>query len=72
MAQKEEKGQVFDLKELMERKILRLSTLKSSTHLSMQRLREEHDKVMNYAKDNGTAETIEEIDKLSQNIEDKM
>ena len=37
----------------------------------MQWLREEHDKELNAAKDNGTTETIEEPDKLCQILEDK-
>ena len=38
--------------------------MKSSAHLNMQQLREEHEKALNSAKDNGTTETIEELDKL--------
>ena len=38
----------------------------------MQKLREEHDKALNTAKANGTTETIEELDKFSQNLEDNM
>ena len=38
----------------------------------MQRLREERDEALNVDKDNGTTETIEELNKLSQTLEDKM
>ena len=41
------------------KKILKLSTLKSSTRLNIQRLREENDEALNDAKENGTTETIE-------------
>ena len=37
----------------------------------MQRLREEHDEALNSTKDNSTTETIEEHDKLRQNMEEK-
>ena len=37
----------------------------------MQQLREEHDKVLNSTKDNVTTETIEELYKLIQTLEDK-
>ena len=56
--QKEEKGQVIDFKELMDKIVLQLATLKISTHLNMQRLGEEHDKELNNSKDNGTKGTI--------------
>ena len=52
----------------MEKIILKIETLKSFTLLNMQRLREEHDEALNAAKANGTTETIEEIDKLSQTL----
>ena len=51
--------------------ILRLATLKISAHLNIQWLREDHDKELNSAKDKGTTETIEELDKLCQIMEDK-
>ena len=35
----------------------------------MQKLREEHDEALNNTKDGGTTETIEELDKLHQNLE---
>ena len=70
--QKYEKDQVLDLKGRMEKIILKLSTLKSTACLNMQILREEHDGVLNAANKNGTAETIEELYRLSQNLEDKM
>ena len=38
----------------------------------MQRLREDHDEARNSAKENGTTETIEELDKLRQTLEDKI
>ena len=37
----------------------------------MYQLREEHDEELNPAKDNGTTETIEELEKLCQLMEDK-
>ena len=37
----------------------------------MNQLKEEHDGALNDAKDNGTTENIEELDKLRQNPEDK-
>ena len=46
--------------------------MKRSIHLNTQQLREEHDKALNAAKENGTTETIEELDKLSQNLEENM
>ena len=60
------------LQELMDKIILKIATLKSPNRLNMQRLREERDEALNAAKDNGTTETIEELDKLSQNLEEKM
>ena len=71
LAQKEDNDKVLDLKEHMDKTFLKISTLKSSTHFIMQRPREEHDEVLNAAKDNGTAETIEELDKLSLTLENK-
>ena len=53
LAQKEEKDQVFDLKERMKKK-LKLATLKISARLNMQRLREEHNEVLNSSKKKGT------------------
>ena len=53
------------------KKILRLATLKSSARLNLQGLREEHDEILNAAKNNGTTETIEELDKLRQILKDK-
>ena len=51
--------------------ILKLATLNISVRLNIQRLREKHDKELNAAKDNGTKENIEELDKLYQIMEDK-
>ena len=45
--------------------------MKISDHLNMHQLIEEHDKVLNAAKEKGTTETIEELEKLHQNMEDK-
>ena len=59
LAQREERDQVLDLQEYMDKTILKLSTLKSSTRLNMQQLREEHDEALNAANDNGETETIE-------------
>ena len=42
LVQKEEKDKVLDLKEKMEKTILKIATLKSYTRLNMQQLREEH------------------------------
>ena len=55
----------------MGKKILKLSTLKSSARLNMHQLREEHETFLNTAEDNGTTETIEGLDKLRQILEDK-
>ena len=49
--------------------IQKLATLKISARLNMQWLREEHDKDLHTAKDNGTTENIEELDKLCQIME---
>ena len=38
----------------------------------MQKLREKHNEALNAANGNGTTETIEELYKLRQNLEDKM
>ena len=46
--------------------------MKRSTRLNTQQLIEEQDKALNAAKENGTTETIEELDKFSQNLEDNM
>ena len=48
------------------------ATLKSSVCLNKQVLREEHDEAMNTTKDNGTTYTIVEIEKLHQNVDDKI
>ena len=50
MNKKEEKYQVIDFKERMEKKILKLATLKISTSLNMKQLREEHDEALNSSK----------------------
>ena len=55
----------------MDKQILKIETLKSSVHLGIQWLIEEHDEVLNSAKDNGTTETIEEIEKFCQILEDQ-
>ena len=69
--QKEEKDHVLNFQERMGKIILKLATLKISACLNMQRLREEPNGELNYAKDNGTTETIEELDKLFKILEDK-
>ena len=69
---KEEKDQVIDSQERMVKTILKLATLKTSSCFNMQQLREEHDKALNNAKENGTTETIEELDKLRQIMGGKM
>ena len=72
LAQKEEKDQVLDLQERMDKKIIKPSTLKISTRLNIKKPREKNYEALNVATDNGTTENIEELDKLSQNLEDKM
>ena len=69
--QKEERDQVLDMQELMGKQILKLATLKISSRFNMQQLREEHDEVLNAAKENGTAETIKELGKLRKILKDK-
>ena len=63
---------MLDLQEQMDKKTTKLSTLKSSTRLNMQQLREEHYEAPNASKHNVTKGTIEEIDKLRQNLEAKI
>ena len=63
---------MLDSQERMGKKILKPATLKSSDHLNMQQLREEHDKGLNDAKENGTTENIEELDKLCKTLEGKI
>ena len=55
----------------MDKKILKITTLEIYACLNMQQPREEHDEVRNATKDNRTIETIEELEKLRQNLEDK-
>ena len=43
----------------MGKTILKLSTLKISACLNIQKLREEHNEALNYTKENGKTETIE-------------
>ena len=69
--QKEEKNHLLILQEQMIKIILKISTLKISVRLNIHWLREEHDKDLNAAKENGTTETIEELDKLCHILEDK-
>ena len=69
--QREEKNQFLILQERMVKITLKLATLKISVHLNIQLLKGKHDKDLNAAKDNGTTETIEELDKLYQILEDK-
>ena len=52
--------------------ILILATLKISTPFNMKKLREEHGEALDAAKNNGTTETIEKLDKLCQTLENKM
>ena len=61
LSHKEERDQWVDLQEHMDKQILKVSTLNISTCLNTQQLKEEHIEVMNSAKDNGTAETIEKL-----------
>ena len=53
----------------MGKAIPKIAALKISVRFNMQRLIEEHDNVLNAAKDNGTTETIEELEKLRQTME---
>ena len=69
--QKEENNQLLNLQERMGKIILKLAILKISVRFNIQWLREEHDKELNAAKENGTTETIEELDKLCNIMEDK-
>ena len=46
MAHKEEKEQVIDFQEHMDKKLLKISTLKISTRLNMQKLREEYNEAL--------------------------
>ena len=59
LSQKEEKKHVLDFQECTEKRILKLATLKISSHLNIHQLREEHNEVQNTAKENGITETIE-------------
>ena len=68
--QKEWKDKVINLQKQMGKTTLKLGTLKISDSLNMKRLKEEHKESLNTAKKNGTRETIEEPDKLSQILED--
>ena len=72
LAQKQKRDQVLHLYTRMDKKILKLTTLKSFARLNMQRVIEEHSEALNVAKDNGTTETIGEIEKFCQTLEDKM
>ena len=58
LAHKEDKYQVLVFQERMGKTILKQATLKSYTCFNMQKLREEHNAVLNSDKDNGTTETI--------------
>ena len=62
---------MLDLQERMDKKIVKLATLKSSASLNTKLLREEHNEALNTTKDNGPTETIEEIEKLRQTPENK-
>ena len=70
LAQEKEKDQVLDLQERMKKK-LKLATLKSYACLNTHQRREECDKALNSSKENVTTETIEELEKLCQILEDK-
>ena len=66
LAQKEEKHQVLDLQERNHK-----TSNQSSDCVNMHQLIEEHNEALNSANDNGTTETIEELDKLHQLQYDK-
>ena len=69
--QKKEKERVLYLQEKMGKTILKLATLKNSARLNMKQIREEHNKALSAAKDNGKTENIEEIENLCQLMEGK-
>ena len=71
LAQKEGKYQVLDLQKKDVQNNAKLPNLESSVRFNMQQLRENHDVVLNIAKDNGTMWAFEEIDKLRQTLEEK-
>ena len=48
-----------------------LATLECSVDMNMQLLKEGHDEEKSSSKENCTSETIEEIEKLCQNLENK-
>ena len=58
ISQKEDKDQVLDLQETMDKTILKVSTLKSSTYFNVQLLREEHDEELNAAENNGATKFV--------------
>ena len=62
---------MLDFQEHMDKIFLKLSTIKSSVRLNMKQLREENDVALNSIKGNGTTDTIEELDNLCQNLENK-
>ena len=68
MDHKEDKDQVIDLQEHMDKSILKLATLKKSTSLNIQRLREYYSEALNSAKNNGTTETIENNLQVASNV----
>ena len=68
---KEGKYQVLNAQEWMGKTILKLTTLKISARLNMQQLIEEHDEVLNAAKDNGTTKTVKEVETFRQILKDK-
>ena len=72
LVEKEEKYQRIYFQERMDKTVLRLSTLDSSTYSNMQRVLDEHNEALSVAKDKGKIENIEELDKLSQTLEEKM
>ena len=72
LVQKEEKDQVLGFQEPMDKTILKLTTLESPECLNIQIVREEHDGALNAAKDNGTTETIEELDRFRQTLEENI
>ena len=71
MDQEEEKNQFLNLQERIDKIFLKLATLKISFHLNIPWMREENDKYLNTAKENGTTETIKELDKLCHITEGK-
>uniref|UniRef100_A0A7S4JL07 Uncharacterized protein n=1 Tax=Odontella aurita TaxID=265563 RepID=A0A7S4JL07_9STRA len=64
VAQEEEKDQVLDLQARMDKTILQLATLKSSTRVNMARIKGEHEKELKAAKDSSASLVQMELDDI--------